>query len=892
MPVTMPGRVSRPFFAEEVLQTSGMDCGPAALKSILGGLGVACSYDRIRDACHTGADGTSIDALEDLCVALGLEAYQELAPMADAATILEAQAPCVVVVRGPGDAPHFVVVWRAFAGWFQLMDPGRGRRWVSRQELLQELHSHRQRFDDAETFRDWFVTTTWYQCARGRTRDLGAPGALDPLPDDVRTIAAVEGAACLVERLAKHKALGRAQRRPFFESVVRADLGAKDEDCVVPEALRGCGWDAERGTPVARGCVFLVVRKTGGAATSEAADPALMRQVLLQPGQQGPSAGGVLWSLLSAHARQLLTLLVFFAAVSTVLSLSEMFVLRAAFNAQSLLSLPQQRFAGTATYALLVAMLLGVDVALDAGALRLGRDLELTLRLRLLRKLPRLPDRYFRTRPLSDTTHRSQGLFVFRGLPNVVVSLAKVTLNTLITLVALVLLYPRGAPWLAVPLFFGVVLPHVSLRWRRQIEARVQNHASGLSQLYLDILLGLAPIRSHGGELALRARQDELLVDWQKESARGLRGVSVVEAVQSVGTLVGVALLLLDFITHATHPGDLLLVAFWALRLPIYARSFASGLQQLPGLLASLSRLVEPLTAEESAPSRAAPEGTQIIATRGGVGIEVKGATVVLGTQRVLDDVSLSIAPGEHVAIVGSSGAGKSSFLGMLLGLLERTQGEVRVDGMELEAYDIGRLRRECVWVDPQLQLWNQSLLENLHFGNPTVARDPLRTAVDNLGLKELLQRMPEGMATPLGESGARVSGGEGQRVRLGRALLRRGARLVLLDEAFRGLDRQARRAYSRAMRSRVGQATVLEITHDVADTQAFHRILVIENGKLVEQGRPADLLAQPSRYRALVEADLAVQRDVWGAADWRRVVVDHGKVRTDESRPGAATHA
>lgn len=883
--------VSRRFFAEEVLQTSGMDCGPAALKSILGGLGVACSYDRIRDACHTGADGTSIDALEDLCLALGLEAYQELASMADAATVLAARAPCIAVVRGPGDAPHFVVVWRAFAGRFQLMDPGRGRRWVTRQELLQELHVHRQRFDDPETFREWFVTTTWYRCVRDRTADLGVPGALEPLPGDVRTIAAIEGAACLVQRLCERRALRRDQRRPLFESVVRTELGATEDDRVIPDALRGCSWDAERGAPVARGCVFLVVRRPAGTGTNETGDPALMNQVLLQPGQRGPSVRGILWSLVSAHGRQLLTLLVLLAAMSTALSLAEMLVLRAAFNAQALLSLPQQRIAGTAIYALLVALLLGVDVVLDAGAARLGRDLELALRLRLLRKLPRLPDRYFRTRPLSDTTHRSQGLFVFRGLPNVVVSLVKVTLNTLVTLMALVLLYPRGAPWLAVPLFFGVVLPQVSVRWRRRIEARVQSHAGGLSQLYLDVLLGLAPIRSHGGELSLRARQDELLVNWQEESARGLRGVSAIEAVQSVGTVVGVALLLLDFVAHATHPGDLLLVAFWALRLPLYARSFATGLQQLPGLLASLSRLVEPLTAEESAPSRAAPESTQIIATRGGMGIEVRGATVVLGTQHVLDDVSLTIASGEHVAIVGSSGAGKSSLLAMLLGLHERARGEVRVDGMELEAYDIGRLRRECVWVDPQVQLWNRSLLENLNFGNPTVARDPLRTATDKLELKELLQRMPEGMATLLGESGARVSGGEGQRVRLGRALLRRGARLVLLDEAFRGLDRGARRAYSQAMRSRVGQATVLEITHDVADTQTFHRILVIEDGKLVEQGRPADLLARPSRYRALVEADLAVQREVWGGCDWRRVVVERGKVRTPAPQPEVAHH-
>jgi ATP-binding cassette subfamily B protein len=114
----------------------------------------------------------------------------------------------------------------------------------------------------------------------------------------------------------------------------------------------------------------------------------------------------------------------------------------------------------------------------------------------------------------------------------------------------------------------------------------------------------------------------------------------------------------------------------------------------------------------------------------------------------------------------------------------------------------------------------------------------------------------------------------------------------VLLDEAFRGLDRTSRREFSRAMRLRVSRATVLEVTHDVADTQDFDRILVIEDGRLVEEGAPSDLLSTPSRYRALVDADLAIQREVWNASEWRRIVVEDGSVTVHEATAKVAPAA
>src|SRR5690606_28322794 len=141
-----------------------------------------------------------------------------------------------------------------------------------------------------------------------------------------------------------------------------------------------------------------------------------------------------------------------------------------------------------------------------------------------------------------------------------------------------------------------------------------------------------------------------------------------------------------------------------------------------------------------------------------------------------------------HVAIIGPSGAGKSSLVGLLLGWHEPASGRVLVDGEPLRGERLARLRAETAWGDPGVQIWNQSLLDNLLYGNGDRATpQQLGAAMERSGVTTLLDGLPDGMQTWLGESGALVSGGEGQRVRLARAALRGRTRLVVLDEPFRG---------------------------------------------------------------------------------------------------------
>lgn len=170
-------------------------------------------------------------------------------------------------------------------------------------------------------------------------------------------------------------------------------------------------------------------------------------------------------------------------------------------------------------------------------------------------------------------------------------------------------------------------------------------------------------------------------------------------------------------------------------------------------------------------------------------------------------------------------------------------------------------------------------MADNLAYGaHPD--RPPPTTVVTAAGLDAVAAALPDGLTTPLGEGGALVSGGEGQRVRLGRAIGRTRARLVVLDEPFRGLDRSTRAELLADAGRRWRDATILCATHDVSETTGFDRVLVVEDGQVVEDGSPGALAAVPSsRYRQLLEADEAARAALFGASGWRRWRVQDGQV-------------
>ena len=313
-------------------------------------------------------------------------------------------------------------------------------------------------------------------------------------------------------------------------------------------------------------------------------------------------------------------------------------------------------------------------------------------------------------------------------------------------------------------------------------------------------------------------------------------------------------------------------------------------MQQWPAQANVTLRFLEPL----SAPLDPDPDPSPVAA--GAVALRLDGVTVRVAGRDVLHEVDLAIGAGEHVGVVGASGAGKSTLAGLLLGWHRPAGGQVLVDGRPREAGDLVALRRRTAWVDPSVRLWNTSLTENIAYGNPGVPAAELAAVSCAVGLDEVSARLSvdprlAGQVT-LGEAGGLLSGGEGQRVRLARALARPGVGLAVLDEPFRGLERTARTALLEVCRRRWAAATLICITHDVADTLGLDRVLVIDAGRVLEDGRPQALAADPhSAYAALLAAAQATEA-AWSDPVWRRLHLAAGTVHEQPAGQKATVHS
>jgi ABC-type transport system involved in cytochrome bd biosynthesis fused ATPase/permease subunit len=417
----------------------------------------------------------------------------------------------------------------------------------------------------------------------------------------------------------------------------------------------------------------------------------------------------------------------------------------------------------------------------------------------------------------------------------------------------------------------------------RDLRMRSQNGA--LSRFYLDALLGLVPVLTHRAERALRREHETLLVEWAHAAFALVRASIWIEAIQQLLGFGLAAWLMLDHISRAGETGGALLLVYWALNLPVLGEEIVQFARLYPTYRNITLRLLEPIGALEdktAAPDSVSTNSPASVASEiesadlsGGVAIALENVSVHAAGHTILEAINLKIAPGDHVAIVGPSGAGKSTLLGLLLGWYRPADGDLLVDDAAL---DLDQLRKETAWIDPAVQLWNRSLFSNLCYGNSDSV--PTANLLEQSELRQLLETLPDGLQTELGESGGLVSGGEGQRVRLGRALMRHGVRLALLDEPFRGLDRHLRRELLARARRHWENTTLLCVTHDVGETLAFPRALVIENGRIVEDGNPVDLARQAdSRYRALLEAEESVREGSWSSGNWRHLRLEAGRL-------------
>ena len=844
------------FLVPETVQTSNMDCGPAALKCLLEGFGLHANYGRLREACQTDVDGTSIDTLEEVANQLGVEAEQIMLP-ADHVLIDEARAlPAIAVVVLPNGVTHFIIVWRRHGKYIQIMDPATGRRFVSREQFLSELYVHKM-VVPAEDWREYAASDDFLRPLRWRMDRLKiSDGLLKNAAHDPgwRKIAALDAAVRMLESIATSGAITRgAEAQRVLESFLQS------EDSI-PEHYWSVRRAAQEDQLMLRGAILV---RALGRKPSEAPSSPELAAALQQPASR---PGAELLKLLRADGAFTP------AAIMAALTLASAAVIFEAILFRTLLDIGRQfHLAGeriSALTALIVfsAALLLLEIPLASSLLRIGRRLEIRLRLAFLAKIPRLGDRYFQSRLKSDMAERSHSIHLIRRLPELSGQLLRYSFEIVFTTAGIIWLDPFTAPIAIAAAFAAVAIPLLSQPLLMERDLRLRTHSGALTHFYLDALLGLVAIHSHGAQPNVRREHESLLVEWARAGLNLQRTVISLEALQFLTGFALAIWLLAAHLARTTETGAILLLVYWALNLPALGQEVAIIAWQYPSYRNITLRLLEPLGAlEQRAPSHVEPAGPAAAPA----GIAFENVSVVAAGHTVLRDINLAIEPGEHIAIVGPSGAGKSSLVGTLLGWYRPGSGRVLIDGVELDEARVESLRPHVAWVDPAVQLWNRSLTENLNYGLPGAARIPIEDVMQLADLRRVLDRLPNGFDTPLGEGGGLVSGGEGQRVRLARALLRPNVRLVILDEPFRGLDFEQRRILLASAREHWKNATLLYISHDISEALNFPRVLVLDSGRVVEQPE--------SRLRALLEAEHAVREEIWSTAAWRHLKLEKG---------------
>jgi len=247
-------------------------------------------------------------------------------------------------------------------------------------------------------------------------------------------------------------------------------------------------------------------------------------------------------------------------------------------------------------------------------------------------------------------------------------------------------------------------------------------------------------------------------------------------------------------------------------------------------------------------------------------GLELRHVQFCYGREPVLKDISLTVAAGELVAIVGASGAGKTTMINLIPRFYDVTGGTILIDAMDIRQVTLKSLRAQIGMVTQQTILFNDTVQNNIAYGDIGTSEEKIVAAAKAANAYDFITRMPQGFDTVVGEQGVRISGGERQRLCIARALLK-DAPILILDEATSSLDSEAELEVQRALDTLMAGRTTLVIAHRLSTVKNADRIVVLADGRIVEEGRHAELLKANGEYRRLYELQFAqYEGDATGA--------------------------
>jgi ABC-type bacteriocin/lantibiotic exporter with double-glycine peptidase domain len=898
--------MKRRFFAPEVIQIGATDCGPAVLKCLASAWGLTLDLERVRQACQTTIDGTSLESIEDTLNAVGIPVRQFMIPQRAFYAVAAAHAPFILTVRSTGDAPHFIVVWSAARGRVQIMDPAIGRVWVTAKELANRIYSMSQ----PVTQRQMSAQTVFFEYLRERMRALRLPSAWEQKLDGARASRSVNQIMAfyaIVEELDEWTRAGLLQRGAQAARAMESAFANWDtykptwRDPAARRRLKAyqlrdgshsaedvASWSEpfsleqpfifyeSNGQLTLSGAVILgVAHGTSGGGKPSSLEGAFSKVARGAIIRKEPSVFSYAASVVAKDKSALFGVLLLHIPLVLLVTIGEVFLFRAALSSSSLFGTGMQRLGAVTGYVIFLAVVFLLELVVIHGLAQIGRRAEVGTHVDVLTRFARLPDSFFRTRPLSDLAHRTYSATQLRSLPGTAVGVVRGALELLVVVTAVFFLDTRVGAFLALSISVLAVTLYFAGIWFSTTQRKKLEHSSGLLQFYLDGLLAQVPIHTHGAASCLRVEFEEKLANWYQSGRELTRRTAAIGAVTQVLFVMATIGTVAAAITGSVPPESILLLLLWTQRIPPALITLTGQLRLLPIQSHAARRLTEPLRV--SGASVSPPELVEEV--RGPVQIEFQDVAVDVVGHRILDGINLTVGAGEHVAIVGASGSGKSTLMQTLLGIYDVAAGAILIDRKPPTEERIAALRRVTAWVDPTVQLSRRTLVDNVYYGNERRQTRALDEAADLSDLKSVLEFLPGGYQRNLGEGGRLLSGGEAQRVRLARALLASDTRLVLLDEAFRGLERTKRQILLQQARITWAQATLFCVTHDITLTTSFPRVVVMQDGRVMEDGVPADLMSRDTIYAKMLAQETAARHEVWTNVTWGTLTVERGEV-------------